>query len=73
MEDDGGAEKAAGAGEVQPAALPHIDESEADDGAADDVHGAGAKATDQENADALGAVLDEVADVFKGGKSWRRG
>ena len=69
MEDDGSAEEAAGAGETQPATLPHIDESEANDGAADDVHGAGAKAADQQKSDALSAVLDEVADVFKGGKA----
>lgn len=67
--DDGGAKQAAGACRFQPAPLPHVQHAAADDGSADDVHGAGAEAPDQQEGQMLRSVLCQVADVFKGGKT----
>ena len=58
----------AGAGDLQPRPLPCVCKSAAHDQAAEDVHRARAKAPEEDEGEAVRAVLDQIADVFKGGK-----
>ena len=68
MEGDGRAQEAAGARDLQPRPLPCVCKSTAHDQAAEDVHGSRAEAPEEDEGEAVRAVLDEIADVFKGGE-----
>ena len=68
MEGDGRAEQPARACDLQPRPPPRIRKSAAYDQTAEDVHGSRAEATEEDKGKAVGAVLNEIADVFKGGK-----
>ena len=68
MEGDGRAQEAAGARDLQPRPLPRIGKSAAHDQAAEDVHGPCTEATEEDEGEAVRAVLNEIADVFKGGE-----
>ena len=46
----------------------HVCKATAHDQAAEDVHRARAEATEEDEGEAVRAVLDEIADVFKGGE-----
>ena len=62
------AQQPADPGDLQPRPLPCVCKSTAHDQAAEDVHRARAEATEEDEGEAVCAVLDEIADVFKGGK-----
>ena len=68
VEGDGRAQEAAGACDLQPCPLPRVRKPAADDQAAEDVHGPCTEATEEDEGKAVRAVLDEVADIFKGGE-----
>ena len=68
MEGDGRAQQPAGAGHLQPRPLPRVCKATAHNQAAEDVHRARAEATEEDEGEAVRAVLDEIADVFKGGE-----
>ena len=68
MEGDGRAQEAAGACDLQPRPLPRIRQPAAHDQSAEDVHRSRAEATEEDEGEAVRAVLDEIADVFKGGE-----
>ena len=68
MEGDGRAQQPAGACDLQPRPLPRVRKPTAHDQAAEDVHGSRAEAPEEDEGEAVCAVLDEIADVFKGGK-----
>ena len=68
VEGDGRAQQPAGAGDLQPRPLPCVCKPAADDQTAEDVHGSRAEATEEDEGEAVCAVLDEIAYVFKGGE-----
>ena len=68
VECDGRAQQPAGAGHLQPRPLPRVCKATAHDQAAEDVHRARAEATEEDEGEAVRAVLNEIADVFKGGE-----
>ena len=68
MESDGCAQQPAGAGDLQPRPPPRIRKPAAHDQAAEDMHRARAEATEEDEGEAVRAVLDEIAHVFKGGE-----
>ena len=69
VECDGRAQQPAGARDLQPRPLPRVRQPAAHDQAAEDVHGSRAEAAEEDKREAVRAVLDEIADVFKGGKA----
>ena len=69
MEGDGRAQEAAGARDLQPRPLPRIGKPAAHDQTTKHVHGSRAEATEENEGEAVRAVLNEIADVFKGGKA----
>ena len=66
MECDGRAQQPAGAGHLQPRPPPCVGKPAAHDQAAEDVHGSRAEATEEDKGEAVCAVLDEIAHIFKG-------
>ena len=68
MEGDGRAQQPTGACDLQPRPLPRVCKATADDQAAEDVHRARAEATEEDEGEAVRAVLDEIAHIFKGGE-----
>ena len=68
MEGDGRAQQPAGARDLQPRPLPRVCKPAAHDQAAEDVHGSRAEAPEEDEGEAVSAVLDEIAHIFKGGK-----
>ena len=69
MEGDGRAQQPTGACDLQPRPLPCVCKSAAHDQAAEDVHGSRAEAPEEDEGEAVRAVLDEIAHVFKGGEA----
>ena len=68
VEGDGRAQQPAGACDLQPRPPPRIRKSAAYDQSAEDVHGSRAEAPEEDKGKAVRTVLDEIADVFKGGE-----
>ena len=68
MEGDGRAQEAAGARDLQPRPLPRVCKPAAHDQTAQHVHGSRAEAPEEDEGEAVRAVLNEIADVFKGGE-----
>ena len=68
VEGDGRAQQPAGACDLQPRPLPRIRQPAANDQAAEDVHRSRAEATEEDEGEAVCAVLDEIAHIFKGGE-----
>lgn len=68
MKSDGCPEQTAGSGDLQPGALPYIRQSTADDGTTDHVHGTRSNAPEKDKGKMSGSVLNQIADIFKGGK-----
>ena len=69
MEGDGRAQQPAGAGHLQPRPPPCVGKPAAHDQSAEDVHGSRAEASEEDKGEAVCAVLNEVAHVFKGGEA----
>ena len=69
VEGDGRAQEAAGARDFQPRPLPRVCKPTAHDQATKHVHGSRAEAAEEDEGEAVRAVLNEIADVFKGGKA----
>ena len=68
MEGDGCAQQPTGACNLQPRPPPHVGKPAAHDQAAEDVHRARAEAPEEDEGEAVRAVLDEIAHIFKSGK-----
>ena len=68
MKGDGRSQQAAGSGNLQPRPPPHIRKPSSDDGPADDVHRSRPNAPEENKGKMSGPVLDQIADIFKGGK-----
>ena len=68
VEGDGRAQEAAGARDLQPCPLPRVCKPAAHDQTAEDVHGSRAEAPEEDKGEAVCAVLNEIAHVFKGGE-----
>ena len=69
VEGDGRAQQTAGASDLQPRPLPRIRKPAAHNQAAQHVHGSRAEAPEEDEGEAVRAVLNQIADVFKGGKA----
>ncbi len=69
MEGDGCAQQPAGACDLQPRPPPRVCKPAAHDQAAEDVHRARAEAPEEDEGEAVRAVLDQIAHIFKGGES----
>ena len=69
VEGDGRAQQPAGARDLQPRPPPCVCKPTAHDQAAEDVHGSRAEAPEEDKGEAVRAVLDEIAHVFKGGEA----
>ena len=67
VDGDGRAQQPAGACDLQPRPLPRVCKATADDQAAQHMHRSRAEAPEENEGEAVRAVLDEIADVFKGG------
>ena len=68
VESDGCAQQSAGTGDLQPRPPPRIRKPAAHDQTAEDVHRSRAEAPEEDEGEAVRAVLDEIAHVFKGGE-----
>ena len=68
MEGDGRAQQPTRTGYFKPRPPPRIGKPAAHDQAAEDVHGSRAEAPEEDEGEAVRAVLDEIAHVFKGGE-----
>ena len=68
VEGDGSAQQPAGACDFQPRPLPRVRKPAAHDQTAEDVHGSRAEATEEDEGEAVSAILDEIAHIFKGGE-----
>ena len=68
VEGDGRAQQAAGARDLQPRPPPCVCKPAAHDQATEDVHGSCAEAAEKDEGEAVCAVLNEIAHVFKGGE-----
>ena len=68
MEGDGRAQQPAGARDLQPRPPPCVCKAAAHDQTAQHVHGARAEAPEEDEGEAVCAVLDEIAHIFKGGE-----
>ena len=62
------AQQPAGACDLQPCPLPCVCKPAAHDQAAQHVHGSRAEAPEEDEGEAVRAVLDEIAHIFKGGE-----
>ena len=62
------AQQSAGAGHLQPCPLPRVRKPAANDQAAEDVHRSRAEAPEEDKGEAIRAVLDQIAHIFKGGE-----
>ena len=69
MEGDDRAQQSAGARDLQPRPPPCVGKPAAHNQAAEDVHGSRAEAPEEDEGEAVRAVLDEIAHVFKGGEA----
>ena len=69
VEGDGRAQQPAGARDLQPRPPPCVCKPAAHDQTAEDVHGSRAEAPEEDEGEAVRAVLDEIAHVFKGGEA----
>ena len=69
VEGDGRAQQPAGACDLQPRPLPRVCKPAAHDQTAQHVHGSRAEAPEEDEGEAVRAVLNEIADVFKGGEA----
>ena len=69
MEGDDRAQQSAGARDLQPRPPPCVGKPAAHNQAAEDVHGSRAEAPEEDEGEAVRAVLNEIADVFKGGEA----
>ena len=68
VEGDGRAQQPAGARDLQPRPPPRVGKPAAHNQTAEDVHGSRAEAPEEDEGEAVCAVLDEIADIFKGGE-----
>ena len=68
VEGDGCAQQSAGACDLQPCPLPRVCKPAAHDQAAEDVHRSRAEATEENEGEAVRAVLDQIAHIFEGGE-----
>ena len=68
VEGDGRAQQSAGASYFKPRPPPRIGKPAAHDQAAEDVHRSRAEAPEEDEGEAVCAVLDEIAHIFKGGE-----
>ena len=68
MEGDDRAQQSAGARDLQPRPPPRKGKPAAHDQTAEDVHGSRAEATEEDEGEAVSAILDEIAHIFKGGE-----
>ena len=68
VEGDGRAQQPAGARDLQPRPPPCVCKPAAHDQAAEDVHGSRAEAPEEDEGEAVRAVLDQIAHIFKGGE-----
>ena len=68
MEGNGRAQQSAGACDLQPRPPPRKGKPAAHNQTAEDVHGSRAEATEEDEGEAVRAVLDEIAHIFKGGE-----
>ena len=68
MEGDGCAQQPAGTCDLQPRPPPRVYKPAAHDQAAEDVHRARAEAPEEDEGEAVCAVLDQIAHIFKGGE-----
>ena len=68
VEGDGRAQQPAGARDLQPRPPPCVCKSAAHDQTAEDVHRSRAEAPEEDEGEAVCAVLNEIAHVFKGGE-----
>ena len=68
VEGDGRAQQPTGPCDLQPRPLPCVCKPAAHNQAAEDVHGPCTEATEEDEGEAVRAVLNEIADVFKGGE-----
>ena len=66
VEGDGRAQEAAGARDFKPRPPPCVCKPAAHDQTAEDVHGSRAEAPEEDEGEAVCAVLDEIAHIFKG-------
>ena len=69
MEGDGRAQQPAGARDFQPRPLPRVCKPTAHDQATKHVHGSRAEAAEEDEGEAVRAVLDQIAHIFEGGKA----
>ena len=69
MEGDGRAQQPTRTGYFKPRPPPRIGKPAAHDQAAEDVHGSRAEAPEEDEGEAVRAVLDQIAHIFKGGES----
>ena len=69
MEGDGRTQQPAGARDLQPRPPPCVRKPASHDQSAEDVHRSRAEAPEEDEGKAVRAVLDEIADVFKGGEA----
>ncbi len=68
MEGDGRAQQSAGARDLQPRPPPCVGKPAAHNQTAEDVHGSRAEATEEDEGEAVRAILDQIAHIFKGGE-----
>ena len=71
MQGDCRAQQPAGSGNLQPCALPCVGKPGAHNDAAQNVHSTRAEAPEKDERESVGAVLDEITHIFKGGKGER--
>ena len=69
MEGNGRPQQSVGPGNLQPRPLPRIGKPSAHDQTTQHMHRARPEATEKDEGEAVGAVLDEIAYIFKGGES----
>ena len=73
VEGDDRAQQPAGARDLQPRPPPCICKSAAHDQTAEDVHGSRAEAAEEDEGEAVRAVLNEIAHVLKRGEGESHG
>ena len=69
VEGDDRAQQLADTRDLQPRPLPRVRKSAAHDEAAEDVHRARAEAPEEDEGEAVRAVLNQIAHIFKGGEA----
>ena len=68
VEGDGRAQQPTGPCDLQPRPLPCVCKPAAHNQAAEDVHGPCTEATEEDEGEAVRAVLDQIAHIFEGGE-----